>query len=73
MWGNNKTCDRKKGGFTLGPVGLKKGEKTNYTNLPFVRQTYDELENSKIIPQNRETTQNHRPLLCCHTNGSINI
>ena len=45
---------------TLGPVGLKKGENKLYKLTVTVRQTYFELENSNIIPQDRETTQNHR-------------
>ena len=59
MWGNNKTKTAKRGG-TPGPVGLKKGENKLYKLTVSVRQTYVELENSNIIPQDRETTQNHR-------------
>ena len=56
MWGKNKTRTAKKG--TLGPIGLIKRENKLYKLSDTVRQTYVELENSNIIPQNRETTQN---------------
>ena len=60
--GNNETvtAKKKKKKSTLGPVGLKKGENKLYKLTITVRQTYVELENSIIIPQNRETAQNHR-------------
>ena len=54
----NKTTRSEK--VTLGPEGLIKSENNIQTELDTVRQTYVELENSNIIPQNRETTQNHR-------------
>ena len=58
MWGNNKTVTAKKG--TQRPVGLKNKKNKLYKLTVTVRQTYVELENNNIIPQNRETTQNHR-------------
>ena len=56
--GNNKTGTAKK--CILGPVGLIKRENKLYKLTDTIRQTYVELENSNSIPQNRETTQNHR-------------
>ena len=57
MCGNNKTWTAKKG--TLGPVGRIKRENKLYKLNDTVRHSYDELENSNIIPQNRETSQNN--------------
>ena len=54
----NKTIKPGQKKVTFGPEGLIK-VKTTY-KLDTVRQTYVELENSNIIPQNRETKQNHR-------------
>ena len=51
----------KKGG-TPGPVGLKKGENKLglYKLTVTVRQTYVELENSNIIPQDMSTEKLHK-------------
>ena len=45
---------------TLRPLDLKKRANKLYKLTVTVRQTYVALENSNIIPQNRESTQNHR-------------
>ena len=54
MWGNNKTVTEKKS--SLRQVGHKRENKLHKLT-DTVRQTYIELENSNIIPQNRETTK----------------
>ena len=58
MWGNNKTMTEKKRGYTR-TSRPKQGENKLYKLTDTARQTYVELENN-IIPQDRETTQNHR-------------
>ena len=50
--GEQKNRDSKRG--TLGPLGLIKRENKVYKLTDTVRQTYVELENINIIPQNRE-------------------
>ena len=57
MWGN-KTRIAKKVTF-IGPVAVQPRSLVQLIDTA-VRQTYVELENSNIIPQNREITQNHR-------------
>ena len=66
MWGNNKTetakkkkkKKEKKRKYTR-TSRPKKGRKQLYKLTVTVRQTYVELENSNIIPQDTDTAQNH--------------